>query len=83
MESVLALFLSHVGGPSSTAVEQPAENACLVDVRFGTFSQVYVFSGSVGQFGHGAGVFADSSGDFWVKAQVHRGGGPYVGQFVD
>ena len=64
MERVLAVFLSHVGGPSFTAVEQVTKNACLVDVRFGTFSQVYVFPGSVGQFGHGAGAFADSSGDF-------------------
>ena len=36
-ERVLAVFLSHVGGPSFTAVEQGTENACLVDVLFDTF----------------------------------------------
>jgi len=30
-----------------------------------------------------AGVFADSSGDFWVKARVHGDGGTEVGEFVD
>ena len=51
-ERVLAVFLSHVGGPSFTAVEQGTENAYLVDMLFDTFSQVNVFPGSVGQFGH-------------------------------
>ena len=41
------------------------------------------FPGFLGQFGHGAGGFADSSGDFSVKAQVHGDGGTEVGEFVD
>ena len=39
MERVQVMFLSHVGAPSFAAVEQRAENACLVDVHFGSFSQ--------------------------------------------
>ena len=31
MERVPAAFLSHVGGPSFTAIEQHAEKACLVN----------------------------------------------------
>ena len=65
MERVQAAFLSDVGGPSFTTVEQLAENACLVDVYLGVFSQTFVFLSSLGQFGHGADGFADSSGDFW------------------
>ena len=65
MERVQAAFLSDVGGPSFTAVEQLAENACLVDVHLGVFSQKFVFPGSLGRFGHGHDGFADSSRDFW------------------
>lgn len=61
IESVQALFLSCVGGPSFTAMEQLAEKACLVHVHFGSFYQAFVFPGSFGQFRHGAG---GSSGDF-------------------
>ena len=64
MERVQAAFLSDVGGPSFTAVEQLAENACMVDVHLSVFSQKFVFPGSPGPFGHGARGFADSSGDF-------------------
>ena len=46
------MFLSHVVGPSFTAVDQGTENACLVDMVFDTFSLVNVFPGSAGQFGH-------------------------------
>ena len=46
------MFLSHVGGPSFTAVDQGTENACLVDMVFDTFSLVNVFPGSADQFGH-------------------------------
>ena len=42
---------------------------------FGRFQSEICFPGSPGPFGHGAGGFADSSGDFWVKAQVHEDGG--------
>ena len=63
MERVQAVFLSHVGGPSLTAVEQCVENGCLVDVHFGSFSHVFVFPRSLGQIGHDAGGFADSLGD--------------------
>ena len=42
---------------------------------FGRFQSEICFAGSPGPFGHGAGGFADSSGDFWVKAQVHEDGG--------
>ena len=48
---------------SCPAVEQLAENACLVDVHLGVFSQKFIFPGSLGQFGPDAGGFADSSGD--------------------
>lgn len=61
IESVQAVFLSCVGGPSFTAMEQLAENACLVHVHFGSFSKVFVSPGSLAQFRHGAG---GSSGDF-------------------
>lgn len=55
--------MSQVGAPSFTAVEQRAENACLVDVHFGSsVNQVFVFLGSLGQFGDGAVGSADSSG---------------------
>ena len=43
MERAQAAFLSDVGGPSFTAVEQLAENACFVDVHLGVFSQKFVF----------------------------------------
>ena len=55
-----APILSRVGAPRFTAVEQRTENACLVEVHFGVLSQ----PGSLGQFGHGAGGFDDSLGDF-------------------
>ena len=42
----------------------------MVVVHFGVPSQVFVIPGFLSQIGHGAGGFADSSGDFWVKAQV-------------
>ena len=61
IESVQAVFVSCVGGPSFTAMEQLTENACLLHVHFGSFSQVFVSRGSLGQFRHGAG---GSSGDF-------------------
>ena len=64
MERVQAALLSRVGGPSFTAIKQRAENACPVDVHFGILSQVFVFLGSLGQFGPGAGGLADSTGDF-------------------
>ena len=64
MERVQAALLSHVGGPSFTAIKQRAENACLVDVHFGIVGQIFVFPGSLGQFEHGAGGLADSTGDF-------------------
>ena len=42
----------------------------MVVVHFGVPSQVFVIPGFLSQIGLGAGGFADSSGDFWVKAQV-------------
>ena len=57
MEGVEAVFSSHVGGPSFTAVYQRAENACLVDGHFGVPSQVFVFPGTLGRFRHEAGGF--------------------------
>lgn len=59
-----ALILPRLGGPSFTAVEQRTENARqLVEVHFSILSQVFVFPGSLGQFGHGTGGFDDSSGN--------------------
>ena len=55
------MFLSCVGGLSFTAMEQLAENVCLVHEHFGSFRQVFVSPGSLGQFRHGVG---GSSGDF-------------------
>lgn len=56
------MFLSHVGGPSFTAVEQGTENACLVDVLFDTFREMFSQALLV-NLDMPAGVFADSSGD--------------------
>ena len=42
----------------------------MVVVHFGVPSQVFLIPGFLSQIGHSAGGFADSSGDFWVKAQV-------------
>ena len=42
----------------------------MVVAHFGVPSQVFVIPGFLSQIGHGAGGFADTSGDFWVKAQV-------------
>ena len=58
-----APLLPRLGGPSFTAVEQRTKNARLVEVHFGVLSQVFVFPGSLGQFGHGTGGFDDSSGN--------------------
>ena len=52
------------------ARSQTAENACVVVVHFGVPSRVFVIPGFLSQIGLGASGFADSSGDFWVKAQV-------------
>ena len=82
VERVQGVFLSHVGSPSFTAVEQCVENGCLVDVHFGAFSQVFVFPRSLGQIGHNAGGFADSLGDLLVKAQIHGDSRTEVGEFV-
>ena len=46
-------------------------------------NQVFVFLGSLGQFGHGAVGCADSAGEFWFKAQDYGVGGTEVGEFVD
>ena len=77
------MFLSHVGSPSFTAVEQGTENACLVDVLFDTFIQVNVFPGCVGQFGHGRRCVCRFFWRFCVKARVHGDGGTEVDEFVD
>ena len=42
----------------------------MVVVHFGVPRQVFVIPGFLSQIGLGAGGFTDSSGDFWVKAQV-------------
>ena len=60
--------MPRLGGPSFTAIEQRTENARLVEVHFGVLSQVFVFPGSLGQFGHGTGGSDDSSGNLSAKS---------------
>ena len=50
---------------------------------FDTFSEVNVFPGCVGQFGHARRCVCRFFWRFCVKARVHGDGGTEVGKFVD
>ena len=63
---------------SLPSVEQRAENACLVDVHLVlSVNQVFVFLGSLGQFGHGA---VDKGLEFWEE-YPHKNFGEYPSGF--
>ena len=62
-----AVFLSCVGCPGPTTVQQGAEDACLIHLAFGVQGQLVVFSPSVAQPRHDCRSLGDAFFDFGIK----------------